>query len=168
MALVVENGSLVAGANSFVTVAEARAYADARALTLPAEDPAVEAALIVATDYLESLGARFKGEKTDPENQELQWPRECVNIDGWDVPEDTIPKQLKNAQIQLAIENAAGVDLMPTGDGREVIRKKIDVLETQWAPGSGGNAQPVFAKVQALLAPLMTSGGFGGLTSGRI
>jgi hypothetical protein len=162
MALVIENGSLVAGANSYVSVAEARAYAAARASTLPEDNAEVEAALIVAVDYLESLGAKYQGKKVDPATQELQWPRQSVEIDGWQVPVDTIPKQLKNAQIQLAIENAAGVDLMPTGDGREVIREKVDVLETEWAPGSGGAAQPVFPKVEALLTPLM-SAGFGGI-----
>ena len=157
MSLVIENGSLVAGANSFVSVAEARAYAEARASTLPAENAAVESALIVATDYLESYRNKFKGSKVDPETQALQWPRSGVVIEGWEVPEDYIPKELKAAQIQLAIEVANGVDLMPTGEGREVIRKKVDVLETAYAPGAGGSPQPVFEKARALLTPLLST-----------
>lgn len=166
MALVIENGSLVAGANSYVSVAEARAYAAARASTFPADDVdgniAAEAALIVAMDYLESFRDQFKGRKVDPATQALQWPRTGVQIDGWDVPADHIPNELKAAQMQLAVEGAAGTDLMPTGDGREVIREKVDVLETEYAPGAGGAPQPVLAKVRALLAPLL-SAGFGGI-----
>lgn len=161
MPLVIENGSLVANANSYVSVADARAYAEARASTLPEENADVEAALFVAMDYLESLRAEFQGYKVSPGVQALQWPRTGVQIDGWDFPIDAIPNELKFAQIQLAIESASGTDLMPTGDGREVIRKKVDVLETEWAPGSGGAAQPVFIKVRAFLAPLLQSGGWG-------
>lgn len=162
MPLVIENGSLVAGANSYVSVAEARAYAAARASTFPADDTEAEAALIVAMDYLEGFRDQFKGKKVDPATQALQWPRTGVQIDGWDVPADHIPKELKAAQMQLAVESAAGTDLMPTGDGREVIREKVDVLETEYAPGAGGAPQPVLAKVRALLAPLL-SAGFGGI-----
>lgn len=163
MALVIENGSLVAGANSYVEVEEARAYADARASTFTGDDAEVEAALIVAMDFLESLRAQYQGSKVDPAGQSLQWPRTGVVIDGWQVPITHIPKELKAAQCQLALESAAGTDLMPTGDGREVIREKVDVLETEYAPGAGGAPQPYLAKVMAFLEPLISTGGFGGI-----
>jgi hypothetical protein len=163
MALVIENGSLVAGANSYVGVADARAFAEARASNLPVDDSEVEAALIVAMDYLESLRGEYQGKKVDPATQALQWPRTGVVLDGWQVPVDHIPQVLKFAQSQLAIEAAAGTDLMPTGDGREVIREKVDVLETEYAPGAGGAPQPYLAKVRAFLEPLISSGGFGGI-----
>lgn len=168
MALVIENGSLVAGANSYVSVADCRAYAAARQSTLPVDNTAVEAALIVAMDYLESLRADYQGSKVEP-TQALQWPRTGVVIDGTAWPADAIPPELRNAQCQLAIEGAAGTDLMPTSDGRELIREKIDVLENEWAPGSGGiNPQPIFTKVRAFLAPLLSAGGSGGLRVTRI
>jgi hypothetical protein len=161
MPLVIENGSLVQDANSYVSVADARLYAEARASTLPEDNAAVEAALFVAMDYLESLRAEYQGAKVSPGVQSLQWPRNGVVIDGWDVPNTFIPSELISAQIQLAIESASGTDLMPTGDGREVIREKVDVLETEWSPGAGGSPQPIFAKVRAFLAPLLQSGGLG-------
>lgn len=166
MPLVIEDGSLVANANSFVSVAEVRAYANARTSPIPTNDPAgdaaIEAACIVAIDFLETFRGEYQGGKVDPASQSLQWPRSGVTIDGWQVPTNTIPKLLKDAQCQLAIDVAAGVDLMPSGDGREVIRKKIDVLETEYAPGSGGAPQPILTKARALIEPLLSSG-FGGL-----
>lgn len=165
MALVIENGSLVAGATSYVTVEAARAFAEARAATLPVDDGELESLLIQAADFLESYRDKFKGSKVDPSLQDLQWPRAGVNIDGYDFPEDEIPKQLIYAQCQLAIE-ANLTDLMPTGDGRDVIREKVDILETEYAPGSGGVAQPYFPKVDAFLAPLLKK--TGGLSVGRI
>jgi hypothetical protein len=162
MALVIENGSLVANATSYVSVAEVRAYAAARASTIPAADApgdaSIEAACIVAIDFLESFRGEFQGSKVDAASQALQWPRIGAWLDGAEIPATTIPKILKDAQCQLAIEAVNGLDLMPTGDGREVIRKKIDVLETEYRPGSGGAAQPVLTRVRALLGPLLSSG----------
>lgn len=163
MPLTIETGSLIAGANSYVSVADARAYAEVRASTFPVDNAEAEAALIVAMDYLESLRAEYQGRKVDPTTQSLQWPRSGVVIDGWQVPTDHIPKELIVAQIQLAIESAAGTDLMPTGDGREIIREKVDVLETEYAPGAGGAPQPYFAKVRASLGALLK-----GSASGRL
>lgn len=159
MALVIENGSLVSGAVSFVTVAEARAYASVRAFTVPAEDAEgdleLEAALVGAADFLESLRGQFKGELVSPGTQALQWPRTGVVFEGYELPDDEIPAPLKNAQCQLAIEVVNGLDLMPTGDGREVIKEKVDVIEVEYAEGAGGNPQPIPTKARALLAPLL-------------
>jgi hypothetical protein len=162
MALVIEDGSLVSGATSYVSVAEVRAYAAARASNLPASgspgDAAIEAACIVAIDFLESFRGEFQGKKVEAATQALQWPRTGATLDGAEIPSTIIPKILKDAQCQLAIESVNGLDLMPTGDGREVIRKKIDVLETEYRPGSGGAAQPVLTRVRALLQPLLKIG----------
>jgi hypothetical protein len=165
MSLVIEDGSLVSDASSYVSVEDVRAYAAARASTVPAVgaegDAAIEAACIVANDYLETFRDEFKGSKVAPATQSLQWPRTGATLDGAEIPPDVIPKLLRDAQCQLAIESVNGLDLMPTGDGREVIRKKIDVLETEWRPGSGGAAQPILTKVRKMLEPLLSGSGFG-------
>ncbi len=159
MALVIENGSLVANANSYVSVEEARAFAAARASALVDDmgDEEIEAALIRGCDYLETFRNKYQGSKV-ASTQELCWPRECVTVEGFPVAINEIPVLLKKAQMQLVIEDANGtVDLMPTGDGRDLIREKTDVLESEWAPGSGGSAQPTFAKVMAYLGPLFSN-----------
>lgn len=163
MALVIEDGSLVAGANSFVTVAEVRAFAGARTSTLPVADADVEASCIRAMDYINAFRDKFKGSKVAA-TQALQWPRSGAYVDGFEVAETEIPQVLKSAQCQLAVD-AAALDLQPSGDGREVIREKVDVLETEYRPGAGGNPQPALTKARALLEPLLRSGG--GLTVGR-
>lgn len=163
MPLVIETGSVVTGANSFVSVSDARAFASARASTLPASDSAVEAALIGAKDYLETFRDRFQGAKVSPGVQPLQFPRKGVYLEGWDVPENVIPQLLKDAQCQLCLDSFDGagnpVDLMPSGDGREVIREKVDVIETEYSPGAGGSPQPRFTKALHLISPLLRSGG---------
>lgn len=163
MALVIEDGSLVAGANSFVTVAEVRAFAEVRASTLPVADGDVEAACIRAMDYINAFRDKFKGIKVAA-SQALQWPRVGASVDGFELAQTEIPGVLKDAQCQLAVD-AAALDLQPSGDGREVIREKVDVLETEYRPGAGGNPQPALTKARAMLEPLLRSGG--GLAVGR-
>ena len=167
MSLVIENGSLVANAVTYASVDDLRAFAAARKSTLPSDDDSLEAALIVAMDFIEGFRTDFKGLKVDPLNQPLQWPRTGVLIDGAKFPATSIPKELIAAQCQLAIECAAGVDLMPTGDGRGIVREKIDIIETEYAPNNGGAPQPIFVKAKAFLDPLLNSGGTGRLNVTR-
>ena len=169
MSLVIEEGSVVEGASSYVGIAEVRAYATARASALPSDDATLEAAIVRAADYLESLGHSYKGDKADPLNQCLQWPRIFVDFNGVPFPPNVIPRELKSAQCQAAIEAAGGLDLMPTGDGREVIHEKVDVIETDYSPGSsGGSPQPRLVKVLAILSPLLRTSGFSCLQSTRV
>ena len=158
MALILETGSIVAGANTYVGVEDVRAYADARGLTLPEPDGDVEVLLVKAMDFLEAQEGRMQGARVD-KDQELSWPRSGVTVNGFELGEDAIPKQLKNAQCQLACD-AASTDLLPNGDGREVIREKVDVLETEYAKTGSSAAQPQLVKAEALLAPLLSNSGF--------
>lgn len=155
MALIIEDGSLVANANSYATLVEARAYALARGVTLDVDDSVVEVQMIQAMDFIEAQRARFQGEKVS-KDQSLQWPREDVSVDGFDYEADEIPRTLKDAQCQLAMDVSAGEDLMPNADGREVIREKVDVLETEYT-SQGGPVSPVFRKALSLLEPLFSS-----------
>ena len=61
--IIIEDGTNVEGANSFVTVEECRAFAEARGLTLPVDDSDVEILLIKAVDYLNSIENRFQGHR---------------------------------------------------------------------------------------------------------
>lgn len=166
MPLVIEDGSGVAGANSYATVQEAKDYATARGLSLPA-DAAVEKALVLACDKLESY--RFKGDKTDEANP-LAWPRKNVYVGAATEPlaDDSIPDKLKQAQCQLAYESSKGTDLMPTGTGREVVRTKVDVIETEYATRNSGTITPEFNKAEALLKPLLATSGSFGLQTVRV
>lgn len=161
MTLIIEDGSIVVNANSYVTVAEARAYALARGVTLSAVDSELEADLVLSMDYLESKGSCYKGVKTDPENQELQWPRYGAKIDGLIFPSDSIPKYLKNAQMQLSIEKYNDVDLMPTANEPFIIKEKVSVIETEYSEKINTSLTPYIQSVDALLEPICNTSGFG-------
>ena len=166
MALTIEDGSGVAGANSYIDVVAARTYAVARGLTLPAADGDVEALLIKSMDFIEAYRGDFQGLKTAATNS-LQWPRTGVTLDGYPLAEDAIPQVLKDAQAQLAVD-AQNADLMPAGTGREVVMEQVDVVQVQYAETGDTNPQPIFTKAEALLKPLLKSGLFGSLRSLRV
>lgn len=160
MALIVEDGSGVANANSYVSVAEYRAYATPRGVSLPASDSEVETQLILAMDYLEVQCWRGIATYDD---QSLAMPREQIYISGSLIADDVIPNKIKFAQMQLALQVNNGVDLMPTvvgGASGAVIREKVGPLETEYASSNVGT-QPYFKSINALLGPYLCSPGFG-------
>jgi hypothetical protein len=158
MPLTIETGAGVAGANSYATTEELKAYAANRGLTLPPSTKTLENALILACDKLESY--RFKGSKTSTA-QDLAWPRSGVYVEDAADPLDDalIPARIKMAQCQLAVESSSGTNLQPTGDGREIIVEKVDVLETKYAERGSGAVVPQFTKADAFLAPYLLNGG---------
>lgn len=126
---IVEDGSVVSGANSYLSVADADAYHSDRGNAAWTGTNAVkQSALIRATDYIEQKYAeRWQGCRAD-EDQDLSWPR--AGISGID--DDFIPKELKQAVALLALE-ALSADLNPNLDQSSAIkREKTDVLETEY------------------------------------
>ena len=91
--LIVETGQSSQTANSYISVADFKAWADLRGLTY-GTDSVIEQQIFRAMDYIESLS--FVGVK-HTDLQALQWPRDRVIIDGYSIETNEIPKQLKNA-----------------------------------------------------------------------
>lgn len=160
MALIIEDGSIVANANSYVNLATARAYATARGADLPTDDTAAEILLIKAMDYLESKRAEYQGRKTST-TQSLQWPRYGVRIDGISFSSSAIPSELTSAQIQLSMEANTGTDLMPTRSSGFITKDVTGPLETEYSEKVGISITPRISAVDALLQPLFNVPGRG-------
>jgi hypothetical protein len=110
MAVIVEDGTGKADANSYASEAEADAYIAARG------DPAwgalqaseKSAALIRATDYMRGYMHIWKGVRA-VSTQALDWPRRYVyDFDGTLLAENVLPLPVKTACIELAHRAAAG------------------------------------------------------------
>ena len=132
MAIVVEDGTLVSGANSYITLDEFQAWADARGISY-GTDFTLSQQLFRATDYFEAL--RFKGLKAD-ENQTMQWPRDQVLIDGYAVDSNEIPSEVKIAIYELIkIEIDGDSKLSPSE--REVTSEQIDSIKITYKDNAG-------------------------------
>ena len=135
MALVVEDGSGLSGANSYATAAQADTYASDRGLSAWTGDTATkEAALIRATDYLEATYREAWLGYRATQTQALSWPRTNVEVDLYPIPADEVPVAVRNATIEMAIR-ALTEDLLADQTQR-VKREKVDVLEIEYADGS--------------------------------
>jgi len=159
ISIVVEDGTNVASANSFNTIAEARTYALNRGVTLSATDDVVAAQLIKATDYIQSKCCDFQGYETY-ETQVLCFPREELYISGRLFASDEIPAQLKGAQIQLVMAQAAGINIFPNALATDfVVEEKIGPITTKYADPTKvglGDLSPSMTAVEALLKPLFS------------
>ncbi|MFU2207222.1 DnaT-like ssDNA-binding protein [Solidesulfovibrio sp. C21] len=172
MALVVETGAGVTGAQTLADTAYADAYFTLRAISdWTGEDAAKEAALVRAMGYLWGLswlGAPVKY------NQPLCWPRVGVPInqgctrsyyqDGFLMgqtytgywPSNEIPDAILQAQCEAALRYLAGTDMLPDlARGGQIVMKRVDIITTQYA--SGAPAGTRFQAVEALLRPFLKS-----------
>ena len=109
MALVIENGSGVLGADSFATADELVTYAANFGKPLPIEPAQLEALLRRAALQMDSMPWKGMAVSRD---QSLSWPRAGVKRNGWVLLSDDIPPQIKAGQMALAAEIHAD-DLAP-------------------------------------------------------
>jgi hypothetical protein len=176
--LIIEDGTGLADANSYVSAADARAYAALRGVTLAAAgtgiDP-VEIQLVLAAQYLDSLA--WVGYQATAE-QGLAWPRVLtapyLNFKfivscfppSYLVPVDpsyynVLAPKLLAAQCQLVVEQFNGVVLLPStiGGTQFITREKVDVIETSYSEKLGTLASPAMPSVDSLLRGLLVVGG---------
>lgn len=161
-----------AAANSYVTEAEMTAYCEGRlqGATWTGADAQLPA-LVEATRDLTRLA--WKGVRVDLV-QALAWPRTgVVNPDDPDQGEfddDVIPQRVKDATCELALQYLlAGTDPAAVDANAAVIRKKVDVLETEYAaPVLRPQGLARYPRVIALVAPLTDNFGAGNIRLGRV
>ena len=116
--IIVEDGTGIANANSYATLAEADQYfSDTGNLGWAGTDDFKNQNLINATAAIDATyGSRYISELRDNTGQALLWPRDTV----WDrhrrrLNGDEIPQSLKNGQFEMALLRQNGVDLYPEG-----------------------------------------------------
>lgn len=155
--LVVEDGSIVASCDSYITLADARVYAAKRGITIEADDTKADVQLRKAFDYLEAKD--YKGKKVDASTQHGQWPRKCVWVDGVELLSSVIPDALQSAQVQLAAAINSGLDINPTRDNSSfVTRETVGPITTQYSEYIGTSGVPIVRVADDLLAPLLNEG----------
>jgi len=132
MALVIEDGSIVSGANSYITLAEYRSWANSRGITADLSDAILERYVLRAMDYFEQL--LFIGNKAN-ENQALQWPRTEALIDGYYADATEIPPTVKTALYEAIKVEADGYSELNNQE-RKTIRERVGDIEVTYASNS--------------------------------
>lgn len=153
-AIVVEDGTDVASANSYISVADIIQYGKDRQHSFTV---APNILIMMAMDYIESR--MYKGIKKS-KDQSLQWPRINVNIDGYYFASDSIPQELIDAQCEVAIAIDQGNDPLADID-RETVREKVGPIEVEYA--SGAAPFVVNRRIQNKLWKLLATGSGGNI-----
>ena len=163
MALTVTPGA--ADADSYVTLAEADAYAAARGWAgWTGAEALKEQALRRAVEWLDAVYlTRWPGKRATGRVQRLEWPRvDAVDAAGEAVDAASIPREVKAAQIEAALRelqapNSLTPDYVP---GRTVRREQVGPLSVDYVTrGDVSGVLPTLTAVDNALAPLIGSGG---------
>lgn len=154
--LIVEDGTGLSTANSYVNFDYADSYFAVRDNSdwFNCNIGARKAALIRGAIYLDQFD--YIGQK-NTYAQALQWPRTGACVDGFDIPNDEIPKNLKYAQCEAALRSAAS-ELMIDLDSGSVIEETVDVISVKYSDYSNGG-QKKFPIIERLLSKLTRSMG---------
>ena len=154
--IIVEDGSIVEGANSYGDRASFIAYALARGVVI-ADDDQADVALIIAMDWLETQP--FPGHKTTQE-QTTQWPRTGAVIGGYPVADDEIPRAVIETQFEAGIAYQAGYN--PLGAQERLVKRvRVGQIEKEYIDNGDAYQQmprALFNKLSIIIAP--TSTGF--------
>jgi hypothetical protein len=167
MAFVVEDGTGKVDANSYESVANARAYWLDVGVTFTQTDQVLQQSLVASTRYIElRYGSRFKGEPEFPatENpvfagQALSFPRLCL-VNRYGVAVTGVPVQVRHATSEY-MKRALTAELAPDPSlaGNLISnREKVGPLETEvvFVPGSVPRFKP-YPTADALLIEFIYS-----------
>lgn len=153
MSIIVEDGTGLADAETYISVADADTYHSQRANAAWAllDTPAKEAALRNATDYMmATYGPRWLGERVSA-TQALDWPRFDVVARGFAIASNSIPAEVQRACAELALR-ASSAELAPDV-GQRTLREKVDVIEVEYDRYSPQFTQ--YRAIDNLLAPFL-------------
>ena len=168
--LIIEDGSVVAGANSFITVAEWEAYLSLYGKSATGTEDEKETNLIKAQRAI-STRYSFDGvivEQTQSTCLPRNWSRK---IKGFTIANNVVPQDLKDCQAELAWSIQEGAD--PFADATEGARgpvegdkSKAGPVETEKTYGSGGTPfNPLsmgnYTAAYALVRPYLAAGSNG-------
>lgn len=155
MSLIVEDGSIVSGADSYISLADARALAAKYGWDLPADDTEAEQALRNGAGYVGLQEPAMCGSRVSAA-QELAYPRRGITLYGFDVASNTIPSQVIRAQVAAAVEYGNGTDVRASSDGRATSLERVEgaVTVQYFNNGSTGSTVEITTALDAL-APLL-------------
>lgn len=161
MALIVEDGSIVPGANSYASGHDFADYAQARGYDVPATLAQSETYLIMAMDWLESLN--FRGLAVDPDHT-TKFPRQSIYIDNHPIKSNEIPRKVFYAQLAKAVEIMVGKKEAASGTAQrgQVTREKLGDMEVSYSVVSETTLRrdtPAFAESMTLIRPFLRTGG---------
>lgn len=164
--LIIEDGSVVANANSWATDEEFKTFASMKGYQVPATQPDREALLINAYDYINfTYETRLQGFRVDPAVQTGCMPRFGMYAYSASVANNSIPQDFKNAQMLAAFSINDGVDTNATVDSADLAGFSVGqgAYSETYQSGSSSPSLAQMPAVSRTLQPYTKAGLGGGL-----
>jgi hypothetical protein len=164
MALIVEDGTGLADAETWASRSELIAFALLRGVTIE-DAEASDVFLVKAMDYLRCKV--YRGAPVSVE-QGTPFPRLAYRDDDPNnsllFPSDTVPAKLKRAQLLLSVAAAEGATLQVVASAGQLLkRRKVGPMEREYEEGSF-DSEAVVPGVADLLYPYLSNPGIGMLS----
>ena len=110
MGLIIENGTGIAEADSYITFLEAKETAEKYNVTFPATQSEGEKALRQGYEFLNKEELKLKGCRTFATQTGI-FPRDCVVVNCRRLENNVIPRDIKLAQLYAASEISQGYEV---------------------------------------------------------
>lgn len=162
-ALVVEDGTVVTGANSWVDMAFMDQYCSDMGYTtwgtIESPDSRRISAVIRGCRYVvRRYSEEWPGSKVGGRAQTLPWPRDdAYDVDGELIESTEIPTEVKQAQCEAALREYVNPGSLTPDyiSAQRVVREKVGDLEVQYADDfSTGAMVPVISTIDDILTPI--------------
>ena len=159
MPIIVEDGTMVANANSYVSRATYIAFAAALGVTIANVD-ATDVQLIKSAIFIDQHENNLKGLRS-LRDQSMSFPRWGVTIDNWYWSGTQIPRQVTLCQMHLALDINAGIDLWnpPKNPGLIATSETVFGAVSRSFSVSGGQKLGRTSTAEALLKSLLKNNG---------
>ncbi len=157
MSLIVENGTGLSSAESYISEPDSVTYQLLRGNTTWNTITVAqrEEALRRATDYMGQVyRQRWQGTRVNSV-QALDWPRYEVVVDGYYLLSNVIPQAVKNACAELALKAAAGELYADQSQG--VLSEQVGPIKVEYDKSSPLKVR--YKAIDALLAPFFSDTG---------
>lgn len=154
---------IVVGTDTYLSVADAVAYAAKVGGSFSGDTAAQEAALVRATAWIDATyRSRFPGKRASGRDQALEWPRaEAKDAEGEDIGTDEIPQEIEDATAEAAIREIASPGSLSPDVTPGQQKTLVQVEGIRWDSNAIGGAaaqKPVLHVVDGILASLIGSG----------
>ena len=158
MSLIVEDGTGVESANTYISLPDARTLAEQYGWVLPVDDNDANVALVNGYQYLNTLENGMCGVRSY-EDQTGAFPREGCACGGFVIPSDGIKAEVKQAQVRAAVTFGAGTDVNPDSDGKNIASEEVTgaVKVSYFNNGKTGGSVVITEAVQFLERCYLTS-----------
>lgn len=163
--MVVEDGTGIASADSYVSLNDAIEYCSDHGLTFSSSPSTLgEAALIRATAAIDArYGGSFPGYRKSGRDQGLQWPRAAAyDSEGWLIADDEVPVEVINATIEAAVRELASPNsMMPDLErGGHIQSLRAGSVGITYA--SNASARTTFTLIDGILSNVLNGSGSSG------